>query len=84
MKRLRLHVSVDNLTESIQFYSVMFSAPPTVVNPDYAKWMIEDPRVNFAISHRGAALGINHLGIQVESAEELTLMHQPLQRLQTG
>jgi catechol 2,3-dioxygenase-like lactoylglutathione lyase family enzyme len=71
MKRMHLHVSVPNLAESIQFYQTLFGAAPAVVKDDYAKWMLEDPRVNFAISQRGAALGVDHVGIQVESAAEL-------------
>jgi len=71
MKRLHVHVSVEDLAQSVQFYSALFAAEPTVRQPDYAKWMLDDPRVNFAISKRGAALGIEHLGIQVETADEL-------------
>jgi catechol 2,3-dioxygenase-like lactoylglutathione lyase family enzyme len=72
MKRLHVHLSVGDLDESIRFYSVLFAARPTVVKPDYAKWMLEDPRVNFAIStHSGSAPGIDHLGIQVEDGAEL-------------
>lgn len=82
MKRLHVHVSVPDLADSIRFYSGMFAAPPTVVKPDYAKWALDDPRVNFAISQRGAPVGVNHLGIQVESAEELGEMHGRLQQLQ--
>ena len=82
MKRLHVHVSVENLNESIGFYSAMFSAQPTVTKSDYAKWMLDDPRVNFAISQRSAELGLNHLGVQVESPEELADMHQRLQGLQ--
>jgi len=76
MKRLHVHVSVENLNESIGFYSAMFSTQPTVTKSDYAKWMLDDPRVNFAISQRSAELGLNHLGVQVESPEELAEMHQ--------
>lgn len=82
MKRLHVHVSVPDLADSIRFYSGMFAAQPTVVKPDYAKWALDDPRVNFAISQRGAPVGVNHLGIQVESAEELGEMHGRLQQLQ--
>lgn len=82
MKRLHVHVSVDNLTDSIKFYSGMFAAEPTVVKSDYAKWMLEDPRVNFAISNRGGKIGVNHLGIQVESAGELKGMECRLGALQ--
>jgi catechol 2,3-dioxygenase-like lactoylglutathione lyase family enzyme len=71
MKRLHVHVAVEDLTTSIRFYSTLFGAEPTVVKPDYAKWMLDDPRVNFAISDRGRAPGLDHLGIQVESGEEL-------------
>lgn len=84
MKRLHVHVSVDNLNDSIRFYSAMFSTQPTVTKTDYAKWMLDDPRVNFAISQRSAELGLNHLGVQVESPEELAEMHQRLQGLQTN
>ena len=83
MKRLHVHMSVENLNESIRFYSAMFSTQPTVTQSDYAKWMLDDPRVNFAISQRSAALGLNHLGVQVESPEELAEMHQRLQCLQS-
>jgi hypothetical protein len=82
MKRLHIHVSVDNLAESIRFYSGMFAHEPTVIKPDYAKWMLEDPRVNFAISQRGLKAGLNHLGIQAESAEELGEIQARLSGLQ--
>jgi len=82
MKRLHVHVSVDNLSNSIKFYSGMFGVEPTVVKSDYAKWMLEDPRVNFAISNRGAETGLNHLGIQAESAGELGEMQSRLMSLQ--
>ncbi|MGQ5525262.1 ArsI/CadI family heavy metal resistance metalloenzyme [Chitinimonas sp. PSY-7] len=81
MKRLHVHVSVDNLAKSIDFYSAMFATAPTVSKADYAKWMLEDPRMNFAISQRGVEAGLNHLGIQVESADELAEMHHRLQEL---
>jgi len=71
MKRLHVHVSVEDLDKSIGFYSALFAAKPNVVKSDYAKWMLDDPRVNFAISMRGNAAGLDHLGIQVESKEEL-------------
>jgi len=71
MKRLHLHVSVPDLAQSIQFYETLFGAPANVVKDDYAKWMLEDPRVNFAISQRERAAGVDHVGIQVDSAEEL-------------
>ena len=71
MKRLHVHVSVADMSHSIGFYSALFAANPTVVKPDYAKWMLDDPRVNFAISTRGRAVGLDHLGIQVENTGEL-------------
>jgi hypothetical protein len=72
MKRLHVHVSVDDLSQSIRFYSTLFAAEPTVIKDDYAKWMIEDPRVNFAISKlAGRSAGISHLGIQAEDEGEL-------------
>ena len=72
MKRLHVHVSVENLSTSIQFYSTMFGAEPTVTKPDYAKWLLDDPRVNFAISMGNHERpGIQHLGVQVESPAEL-------------
>jgi hypothetical protein len=71
MKRLHLHVSVPDLAPSIRFYQTLFGAPPSVVKDDYAKWMLDDPKVNFAISARGRAAGVDHVGIQVESASEL-------------
>ena len=71
MKRLHVHVGVTDLDRSIAFYSTLFGAVPTVRKDDYAKWMLDDPRVNFAISAANAAKGIEHLGIQAESPEEL-------------
>src|SRR6201989_232535 len=71
MKRLHGHVSVDDIPHSIGFYSALFAAQPAVVKPDYAKWMLDDPRVNFAISTRGRQPGLDHLGIQVENTDEL-------------
>lgn len=68
---MHVHVSVEDITNSIGFYSALFAAPPAVVKPDYAKWMLDDPRVNFAISTRGRQPGLDHLGIQVESQDEL-------------
>jgi len=80
MKRLHVHVGVENLEQSILFYSTLFAAEPTVAKADYAKWMLDDPRVNFAISAgKHAAKGIEHLGIQVESAEELTEVYGRLE-----
>jgi catechol 2,3-dioxygenase-like lactoylglutathione lyase family enzyme len=84
MKRFHVHVAVDQLEESIRFYSTLFGHPPSVVKPDYAKWMIEDPRINFAISQRDRKSGINHLGFQVESAEELAAMRSQLEAADTS
>jgi hypothetical protein len=92
MKRMHIHVSVDNLSDSIRFYSAMFAdAKPTVVKDDYCKWELTDPPVNFAISQRGGSVrGIDHVGIQVETEAELAEMNarftaarQPVQ-IQTG
>jgi catechol 2,3-dioxygenase-like lactoylglutathione lyase family enzyme len=81
MKRLHVHVAVSDLEASTRFYSALFAAEPTVVKTDYAKWMLEDPRVNFAISaHDGAAPGLSHLGIQVENADELAEVYGRLQK----
>ena len=72
MKRLHLHVAVDDLERSVGFYATLFAAPPTVHKPDYAKWMLDDPKVNFAISARGGRVaGLDHIGIQVETDGEL-------------
>lgn len=72
MKRLHVHLGVNDLDQSVRFYSTLFAAEPTVMKEDYAKWMLDDPRVNFAISQRNhAANGIEHLGIEVESSDEL-------------
>ena len=71
MKRMHVHLSVSDLDESVRFYSTLFAADPTVRKDDYAKWMLDDPRVNFAISRRDKATGIRHLGIQVEDRAEL-------------
>jgi catechol 2,3-dioxygenase-like lactoylglutathione lyase family enzyme len=83
MKRLHVHVAVDNLADSIRFYSGMFASEPAVLKEDYAKWMLDDPRVNFAISQRGREAGVNHLGIQVEDPAELKEMEGRLRTLQT-
>lgn len=80
MKRFHVHVSVKDLQEGVRFYSAMFGQQPTVVKNDYAKWMLDDPRVNFAISNRSAKTGVDHLGIQAENAEELTGVEADLHR----
>jgi catechol 2,3-dioxygenase-like lactoylglutathione lyase family enzyme len=74
MKRFHVHVSVSDLSQSVRFYSAIFGMAPTVEKGDYAKWMLEDPRINFAISQRGDKLGVNHLGLQVDAAEELAAL----------
>lgn len=71
MKRLHVHIAVDDLDRSIGFYAALFGTDPTVLKDDYAKWMLDDPKVNFAISARGRAGGVDHLGIQVDSRDEL-------------
>jgi len=71
MKRFHVHAHVEDLAKSIAFYSKMFGAEPTRVESDYAKWMLEDPRLNFAISNRGGKPGVDHLGIQTDTEEEL-------------
>jgi hypothetical protein len=78
MKRLHVHVAVENLADAIGFYSTLFAATPSIVKPDYAKWMLDDPRVNFAISTRGGTVGVDHLGIQVENADELQEVYDRL------
>lgn len=71
MKRFHVHVAVEDIEQSVGFYSTLFAAEPTVRHADYAKWMLDDPRVNFAISKRGGAVGVDHLGIQAEDEPEL-------------
>jgi predicted enzyme related to lactoylglutathione lyase len=80
MKRLHVHVAVDDLQHSIGFYSALFAAQPSVIKSDYAKWMLDDPRVNFAISARGRAAGLDHLGIQVEDKDELNEVYARLHK----
>lgn len=80
MKRLHVHVAVANLGESIRFYSTLFATEPSVRKADYAKWMLDDPRVNFAISERSAETGVRHLGIQVENSTELKEVYSRLQQ----
>jgi catechol 2,3-dioxygenase-like lactoylglutathione lyase family enzyme len=79
MKRFHIHVSVSDLSQSIQFYSTLFGAEPSRTEADYAKWMLEDPCVNFAISTHRQPIGVNHLGFQVDSADELQGVHAQLQ-----
>ena len=78
MNRFHVHLNVADLGASIRFYSQLFAAEPSVVKHDYAKWMLEDPRINFAISSTGRAVGIDHLGIQVDSGAELNALGERL------
>ena len=80
MKRFHVHIAVDNLPHNIRFYSALFGIEPTVSKPDYAKWMLDDPYINFAISARGAKSGLDHVGIQVDSDDALTEVNQRLMR----
>jgi catechol 2,3-dioxygenase-like lactoylglutathione lyase family enzyme len=84
MKRFHVHVAVDNMPESIRFYSTLFGAEPTVQKEDYAKWMVDDPRINFAISARGSKPGVNHLGFQMDSDEALKGMRARLAAADSG
>ena len=84
MKRFHVHVSVPDLEQSITFYSTMFGAQPVVRKPDYAKWALEDPRVNFAISTFRQPVGVNHLGFQVDSDQELRSLHLQLLAADAG
>ena len=80
MKRFHVHVSVSDIAQSVGFYSSLFGSAPTVQKDDYAKWMLDDPRINFAISNHGQAPGLDHLGLQVDSADELHTMTDSLQQ----
>ena len=80
MKRFHVHVSVADLQQSIRFYSTLFGTEPAVTKGDYAKWMLDDPRINFAISQRGAQPGLNHLGLQTDSDVELETLNAQLQQ----
>jgi catechol 2,3-dioxygenase-like lactoylglutathione lyase family enzyme len=71
MKRLHVSVAVSDIEESVDFYCTLFAAEPSVRKPDYAKWMLDDPRVNFSISSRGTRKGVDHLGLQVDDDAEL-------------
>lgn len=79
MKRFHVHISVENLEESVAFYSGMFGESPVVRKEDYAKWMLDDPKINLAISRRGLKSGLDHLGVQVESEEELADVNRRLE-----
>ena len=79
MNRFHVHLNVADLDASIRFYSELFASEPAVRKPDYAKWMLEDPRINFAISNTGRTPGIDHLGLQVDSGAELAALGERLQ-----
>ncbi len=76
MKRMHIHVGVKNIEDSVRFYSALFGAQPTKLKPDYAKWMLEDPHLNFAISTRAKTTGLDHLGLQVDDAGELNALRE--------
>ena len=82
MKRIHVHVAVRNIDESVRFYTQLFAAEPTVRKSDYAKWMLEDPRANFAISQRDARVGVQELGIQAESHAELDELYGRLKDIE--
>lgn len=84
MKRFHVHVAVDDLAASTRFYSALFGISPTVVKDDYAKWQLDDPRVNFAISQRGNPAGVNHLGIQTDDDAELEALQSQLARAEVA
>ncbi len=78
MKRMHVHVGVSDLAESVRFYNALFGAEPAKLKPDYAKWMLEDPHLNFAISTRSGKTGLDHVGLQVDSADELTALRDQM------
>jgi catechol-2,3-dioxygenase len=84
MKRFHVHVGVKYLNHSIQFYSTMFGQKPTKIKEDYAKWMLEDPRINFAISTRSTEEGVDHLGFQVDGIQELAELTERLKKADLG
>jgi len=84
MTRFHVHVAVTDLRQGIEFYSAMFGLQPAVTRPDYAKWMLEDPRLNFAISTGGGRTGITHLGLQTDGSEELEALQGQLQQAEVA
>jgi catechol 2,3-dioxygenase-like lactoylglutathione lyase family enzyme len=84
MKRFHVHVAVNDLEANVRFYSKVFGTAPTVQKPDYAKWMLEDPRINFAISNRGATPGVDHIGFQVDSDAELSALRKQMAEAEIG
>lgn len=84
MSRFHIHVAVKDIQQSIRFYSAMLGTEPTVIKDDYAKWALDDPKINFAISTRSQTTGLDHLGIQTESEEELSALHARLDAAAIG
>jgi catechol 2,3-dioxygenase-like lactoylglutathione lyase family enzyme len=78
MKRLHIHVGVKDLADSVKFYNALFGAAPVKLKADYAKWMLDDPHVNFAVSTRAAKIGVDHMGIQVDDAGELGALREQM------
>ncbi len=78
MKRMHIHVGVKSIDDSVRFYSALFGADPVKQKPDYAKWMLEDPRINFAISTRAGKVGVDHMGLQVDNADELNALRDQM------
>jgi hypothetical protein len=84
MKRMHISIDVSNLEQSIGFYSTLFAEPPTIRHGDYAKWMLEDPRINFVVSQTSTATGLTHAGIQVENEAELNAMFSRMTGITTS
>ncbi|TWC35620.1 hypothetical protein FBY03_11039 [Pseudomonas sp. SJZ079] len=80
MKRVHVHLSVPNLEQAVGFYSALFGSPPSLQRSDYAKWLLDDPKLNFALSQLGHGAGLDHLGLQTESRKELRAMTYALKR----
>lgn len=78
MKRMHIHLGVKNINESVKFYNALFGTEPAKLKPDYAKWMLEDPRINFAISTRAGKVGVDHMGLQVDDASELNVLREQM------
>lgn len=84
MSRLHVHISVDDIEKNVRFYSALFGSQPSVEKPDYAKWDLSEPAVNFAISKRGVQQGLDHVGIQADSDEELAVIQSRLEQAGIG
>lgn len=78
MKRMHIHLGVNDIEESVRFYSALFGTEPTKLKADYAKWMLEDPRLNFAVSTRARNIGLDHMGLQVDDPAELNTLRQQM------